>query len=34
VRYRDLVRAEIAETVDTEADIEAELKHLFAALAR
>jgi RNA polymerase sigma factor (sigma-70 family) len=34
LRYRDLVRAEIAETVDTEADIEAELKHLFAALAR
>jgi RNA polymerase sigma factor (sigma-70 family) len=32
-RYRDLVRAEIAETVDTEADIEAELKDLFAALA-
>jgi RNA polymerase sigma-70 factor (ECF subfamily) len=34
VRYRDLVRAEIAETVETEADIETELKHLFAALAR
>ncbi len=34
VRYRDLVRAEVAETVDAEADIEAELKHLFAALAQ
>ena len=34
VRYRDLVRAEIAATVDTEADVEAELKHLFAALAQ
>jgi RNA polymerase sigma-70 factor (ECF subfamily) len=34
VRYRDLVRAEIAETVATGAEVDAELKHLFAALAQ
>jgi RNA polymerase sigma-70 factor (ECF subfamily) len=33
LRYRDLVRAEIAETVASEAEVEAELQHLFAALA-
>jgi DNA-directed RNA polymerase specialized sigma24 family protein len=33
MRYRDLVRAEIAETVATEADVDAELQHLFAALS-
>lgn len=34
LRYRDLVRAEIAATVESEAEVEAELKHLFAALAQ
>jgi len=34
VRFRDLVRAEIAETVTNDAEIESELKHLFAALAQ
>ena len=33
LRYRDLVRAEIAETVATEDDVDAEVRHLFAALA-
>ena len=32
-RYRDLVRAEIAETVASPADVDAEMQHLFAALA-
>jgi RNA polymerase sigma factor (sigma-70 family) len=32
VRYRDLVRLEIAETVAAEEDVAAELQHLFAAL--
>jgi RNA polymerase sigma-70 factor (ECF subfamily) len=33
LRYRDLVRAEIAETVESEQDVDAELQHLFAALS-
>ncbi len=33
LRYRDLVRAEIAQTVATDDEVEAELQHLFAALA-
>jgi RNA polymerase sigma factor (sigma-70 family) len=33
MRYRDLVRAEIAETVATEAEVYAEVQHLFAALS-
>lgn len=33
LRYRDLVRAEIAETVATEDEVDAEVQHLFAALA-
>ncbi len=33
VRYRELVRAEIAETLSTEAEIDGEIQHLFAALA-
>jgi RNA polymerase sigma-70 factor (ECF subfamily) len=33
LRYRDLVRAEIAETVASEDEIDAEVQHLFAALA-
>ena len=32
-RYRDLVRAEIAETVASPSDVDAEMQHLFAALA-
>jgi len=32
-RYREVIRAEIAETVASEAEVEAELKHLMAALA-
>lgn len=32
-RYREVIRAEIAETVAGEAEVEAELKHLMAALA-
>ncbi|MEO6741059.1 MAG: sigma-70 family RNA polymerase sigma factor [Chthoniobacteraceae bacterium] len=32
-RYRKLVRAEIAETVATSAEVDAELQHLFAALS-
>jgi len=32
-RYRDLIRAEIAETVATPAEIEDELRHLLAALS-
>jgi RNA polymerase sigma-70 factor (ECF subfamily) len=32
-RYRDLVRAEIAETVADESQVHAELRHLFAALS-
>lgn len=31
-RYRDLVRAEIAQTVTTEPELDAEMDHLFAAL--
>ena len=33
VRYRDLIRAEIAETVAGEHEVDAEVQHLFAALA-
>ncbi len=33
LRYRDLVRQEIAETVATEEDVAGELQHLFAALS-
>ena len=33
VRYRELVRAEIADTVANETEVDAELQHLFAALA-
>ena len=32
-RYREVIRTEIAETVASEAEVEAELKHLMAALA-
>jgi len=32
-RYRALIRAEIAETVASSAEVEAELRHLFAALS-
>ena len=32
-RYREVIRAEIAETVASEAEVEAELKHLMSALA-
>ncbi len=32
-RYRELLRAEIAQTVETPAQIEAELRHLLAALS-
>jgi RNA polymerase sigma-70 factor (ECF subfamily) len=32
-RYRAILRAEIAQTVATEADVEDELRHLFAALS-
>lgn len=32
-RYRELLRAEIGETVATEGEIDAEVQHLFAALA-
>lgn len=32
-RYRELLREEIAQTVTTPADVEDELRHLFAALA-
>ncbi len=32
-RYRDLLRAEIAETVDQSADVDDELRHLLAALS-
>jgi len=32
-RYRELLRAEIGETVATESEIDAEVQHLFAALA-
>jgi len=32
-RYRDLLRAEIAETVASPAEVDAEMQHLFAALA-
>lgn len=31
-RYRELVRAELAQTVATPADLEAEMRHLFAVL--
>jgi RNA polymerase sigma-70 factor (ECF subfamily) len=33
-RYRELLRAEIAETVGARDEVEEELRHLFAALAR
>jgi RNA polymerase sigma-70 factor (ECF subfamily) len=32
-RYRELLRAEIAETVASAADVEDEIRNLFAALA-
>jgi RNA polymerase sigma factor (sigma-70 family) len=32
-RYRELLRAEIAETVDSPAEVEDELRHLFTALS-
>jgi RNA polymerase sigma-70 factor (ECF subfamily) len=32
-RYRELLRAAVADTVDSPAEIEAELQHLFAALS-
>src|SRR6185295_13692541 len=32
-RYRELLRAEIAETVASEAEVDEEIRHLFAALA-
>ena len=32
-RYRDIVRAEIAETVASPAEVDAEMQHLFAALS-
>lgn len=32
IRYRDLLRAEIAETVASPAEVDAEMQHLFAAL--
>ncbi len=31
-RYRDIVRSEIAQTVSTESELDAEMDHLFAAL--
>lgn len=33
-RYRQLLRAEIADTVENNAEVEEELRHLFAVLAR
>lgn len=33
-RYRDIIRAEIAETVSTPAEVEDEMRHLLAALSR
>ncbi len=33
LRYRELIRAEIAQTVATEDEVDAEVQHLFAALA-
>ena len=32
LRYREIVRAEIAQTVSTEPELKAEMRHLFAAL--
>ena len=32
VRYREIVRAEIAQTVATEAELKAEMRHLFAVM--
>jgi len=32
-RYRDIIRAEIAETVASPAEVDAEMQHLFAALS-
>jgi RNA polymerase sigma-70 factor (ECF subfamily) len=32
-RYRELLRAAVADTVDSPAEVEAELRHLFAALS-
>ena len=32
-RYRELLRAAVADTVESDADVEAELRHLFGALA-
>jgi RNA polymerase sigma-70 factor (ECF subfamily) len=33
-RYRELVRAEVAETVESQADLEAEMSYLLAVLSR
>jgi RNA polymerase sigma-70 factor (ECF subfamily) len=33
-RYRELIRAEIASTLDEPGEIEAEMRHLFIALAQ
>ena len=33
VRFRTLLREEVARTVETESDVEAEIRHLCAALA-
>ena len=32
-RYRELIRAEIANTIDHSEDVEAEMRHLFQVLA-
>ena len=32
LRYREIVRAEIAQTVATEAELKDEMRHLFAVL--
>jgi RNA polymerase sigma-70 factor (ECF subfamily) len=32
-RYREIVRAEVAETVTSEADLNAEMRHLFESLS-
>jgi hypothetical protein len=33
-RYRELVRGEIAHTIESEADIDEEMRHLLAILSR
>jgi RNA polymerase sigma-70 factor (ECF subfamily) len=33
-RYRELLRAEIARTVATEAEVDEEIRHLFGVLSR